>query len=390
MLATASAWILDCSVTSVLFFGHDAYDAAVQRRIKSLIAAGADVTGLTMRRGPPGAFDWTNIDLGETRHADYRQRLTALWRALPALQRETALTRGAEILWARNFDMLALALYARAQARSRAAVVYECLDVHPLMLRRDAVGWAFRVAEGAMLERSCLLVVSSPGFLREYFERHHAGRYRAQLMENRIPADLMRPLTARPPRDATDRLRIGYTGFLRCRRSMRLLGHAAEAAGGRVEVMLRGYAAPTYLPDFDDLLAQSPGLTYGGRYAYPDDLPQMYASMDLVWAGDFSEAGANSDWLLPNRLYEGGAYGAVPVAPAASEAGRWIAARGAGFVLPEPLEETLPAFLTSVTHAAIAGKRAAMAAQPADTFITPVGETADLLARLVARNRSAT
>ncbi len=377
-------------MTKVLFFGHDVHDAAVQRRIQSLIAAGADVTGLTMRRGPPGVFDWANIDLGETRHADYRQRIAAMWRALPALRRETALTGAADILWARNFDMLALALYARAHARSRGAVVYECLDVHPLMLRSDAVGWAFRVAEGFMLERSTLLVVSSPGFLREYFERHHDGRYRAQLMENRIPADLMRPVTARPACDATGRLRVGYTGFLRCRRSVRLLGRAAEAAGGRVEVILRGYAAPAYLPDFEELLAQSPGLRYGGRYAYPDDLPQMYAAMDLVWAGDFSEAGANSDWLLPNRLYEGGAYGAVPVAPAASEAGRWIAARGVGFVLPEPLEETLPAFLTSVTHAEIAGKRAAMAAQPADTFITPVAETADLLARLVAGARSRT
>ena len=34
----------------------------------------------------------------------------------------------------------------------------------------------------------------------------------------------------------------------------------------------------------------------------------------FTWAIDFYEAGANSDWLLPNRLYEGGAHGAVPIA----------------------------------------------------------------------------
>lgn len=371
-------------MTSVLFFGHDVYDAAVQRRIKALIAAGADLTGFTMRRGPAKPLDWPNIDLGETRHADYRQRLSAMWRALPILRREKSRLKEADVLWARNVDMLALAFRARAFAESRAAVVYECLDVHPMMLRTDAIGFAMRAAERFMLERSALTVVSSPGFLRAYFEPHHRGRYRAQLMENRIPADMARPAKPRPPVDAASPLTVGYTGFLRCRRSIRLLSGAARAAQGRVRVIVRGYPAPAYLPDFDALLQDAPGLEYGGRYAYPDDLPDMYAAMDLVWAGDFADEGTNSQWLLPNRLYEGGAYGAVPIAPEASETGRWIAERGVGFVLPEPLDQTLPAFLASLTRAEVAQKRAQLLAQPANVFIEPVGETTDLLARAMA------
>ena len=44
---------------------------------------------------------------------------------------------------------------------------------------------------------------------------------------------------------------------------------------------------------------------------------------------------------LPNRIYEGSLYGTVPIAPAGIETGRWLAKRGAGVILEEPVEQQL-------------------------------------------------
>jgi hypothetical protein len=62
------------------------------------------------------------------------------------------------------------------------------------------------------------------------------------------------------------------------------------------------------------------------------------------WAIDYYESGQNSAWLLPNRVYEGSLYGAVPIVLAGVETGHWLAKRGAGVVLDEPIERELVDF----------------------------------------------
>ena len=63
------------------------------------------------------------------------------------------------------------------------------------------------------------------------------------------------------------------------------------------------------------------------------DLPRLYGDMHFAWAVDFYEAGSNSDWLLPNKLYEAGLFGAVPIACRDVATGAWLAERGVGVLL---------------------------------------------------------
>ena len=370
----------------LIFFGHDANEPALRRRIDALSAGGARVTGFTMRRGAASETPWGNVDLGETHDQAYGQRLAAMFRAAPILLRERARLKAAAIFYARNLDMLALAVLAKALSGSKARIVYECLDVHRLMTREDPIGAGLRMAERALLSATSLLVVSAPAFLREYFERRHPGRYRAFIVENRLPASRglgPRPsgqrmmLTGRP-------LVIGWFGNLRCARSFNLLRGLAEKYPDRVRIVMRGYPARGEIPDFDEKVKGLPNFLYHGRYKWPDDLARIYDEVDLVWAGDFHDPGANSRWLLPNRIYEGGYFGAPPIAPELSETGRWIGARGFGFTLPEPLERTLPDFIADLEQRAIARRREALLAAPLDDFVQPEQEMAALLAAALA------
>src|SRR5208337_1803887 len=68
----------------------------------------------------------------------------------------------------------------------------------------------------------------------------------------------------------------------------------------------------------------------------------------FAWAIDYYEASQNSAWLLPNRIYEGSLGGAVPLALGEVETGRWLAARNAGVLLPDPPEDALRSFFSSL------------------------------------------
>ena len=124
--------------------------------------------------------------------------------------------------------------------------------------------------------------------------------------------------------------RIGWYGVIRCRKSLELLAALDHQLPGQVKVEIRGRPSLNVIPDFDALVAATPGLRFLGPYDRRRDLAPMYRGVHFAWAIDYYEAGANPDWLLPNRLYEGSLRGAVPIALARTETGRWLAGRQAG------------------------------------------------------------
>lgn len=368
----------------IAFFAFDWGDAAVRRRVDGFALDGIAVDGFAMHRGRANRPDWVVADLGETRDNAYLQRITSIVRgARRAVARREILAQ-ADVILARNLDMLATAFLARRMAGLKTPVIYECLDIHRLMVRTDPVGRALRWAEGRMLSHTSALWVSSPAFLTEYFERYQAGRYRAELIENRmVPVPGLAPRPTAPKTIEPDRpLRLGWFGNLRCPRSMALMEQLARTFPGRLEIVLRGYPALGEIPDFEERVAACPGIRYGGRYKAPEDLGEIYGSVDLVWAGDFMDAGFNSAWLLPNRLYEGGWFACPPIAPAAVQTGRWIATHGAGFTIAEPIEESLPALIARLIPARdeISTASDALAGLPGDVFLQPPDAMASCIA----------
>jgi len=284
--------------------------------------------------------------------------------------------------------MLATAHLSLRLARLKRPVVYECLDIHRLMVREGLIGRLFRGAERALMKRSAALWVSSPGFLREYFDKYQGGICKTELLENRIPPHPALGARPSPAREVGAPLRIGWFGNLRCARSLDLLIALARAFGDQVHLEFHGYPALGEIPDFDARVQAEPNIIYGGRYRAPDDLARLYDKVDLVWSGDFMDAGANSDWLLPNRIYEGGYFHCPPIAPAACETGRWIAARGTGFVIDEPIEESLPNLVKSLINdpEPINIARSKLASLPFDTFVQPNGTLASRLAGIAGKN----
>lgn len=371
-------------MTRIAFFGHDAADAAVRRRVQGFRDDGLDVIGFTMRRRDDVKVDWQNVDLGRTFDGAYRQRIQSIFDGAKKAAAQRDLLASADIIYARNLDMLATAFLAKRYAKLKTPVIYEALDVHRLLTRKDLIGLVLRRIEGALLKRTRRLAVSSPGFLDNYFSIRHRGQYQPFLIENRLAAGA--DYGARPAPDsvipsADEPLRLGWVGGLRCARSLGLLIDLAKEIGPQVQVVMHGVASPVEMPDFQERIAGLSNVTFHGRYRSPEDLARIYGGLDLVWAGDFMEAGYNSVWLLPNRIYEGGYYGVPSIAPEGTQTAKWINARGVGFDAPEDLARTLPELIRSLMadRQRIAEKRKRLLALPEDTFVAPRGELAALI-----------
>ena len=379
-------------MTRVAFFGHDAADAAIRRRIRAMKDDGLTVTGFMMRRRDDPVTEWDNVDLGMTRDGAFLQRIARVFTGARLAAKQRDQLAAVDVIYARNLDMLACAFLAKRYASLDTPVIYECLDVHRLLTRSDFVGKALRWIERRLLKRCSGLVVSSPGFLTNHFEKHYNGLYTAHLIENRLAAGAYygpRPLAPSVTAQNKSPLRIGWVGILRCKRSLDLLCAVADALPDQVEIHLHGLPARTELEIFEPLIDARANMTYHGRYKAPEDLLSIYSGLDIVWAGDFMEAGYNSVWLLPNRIYEGGYYATPSVAPANTETAAWIIQNACGFTLPEPLETSLPAFFTSLTtdRSELAERAEALLNMPDEAFIQPHGTVSGIVDSVLAAHR---
>ncbi|WDR03545.1 hypothetical protein PSQ19_05500 [Devosia algicola] len=177
-------------------------------------------------------------------------------------------------------------------------------------------------------------------------------------------------------------LRIGWFGALRCARSLKALGQLSDAMDGGIEVVLRGRPAVTEFDDFHREVDARSYMRFEGGYRNPDDLVAIYQGVHLVWAIDFFEAGQNSMWLLPNRLYEGCLHGAIPVALAGTETAAFIERLGIGIVLPDIEPQTLRTVLGDLAQERLAKLAGAVQTLQPSHFAVAADECRTLVEKL--------
>ena len=371
----------------VLYFVHNLDDSAVWRRREMLVSAGATVDMIGFRRGD-GPLPHPARLVGRTQNARMAQRAAAVLRGVARLRRNLAGLERPDAILVRQMEMLPLARRAaRHWPGPPVPVSYELLDIHRSMLGNSPRARMMRAMERALTRDIRRIVISSPAFRREYLGPIAGIETPSMTVENKIfdkRLDKSRPATGAAARAGDDRITIGWLGILRCAWSLETLDQVTRAAPGRYRVLLRGRPAHDVLPDFDAVVGNNPDLEYGGPYAYPDDLAAIYRSVDIAWLIDRYEAGANSEWLLPNRLYEGCAHGAVPLALSGTETARYLDSRGIGLLAEQATATSVGRLLDGLTHDDIAARRLAIEARPdADWYLT-ADDAREFLAAIAA------
>jgi hypothetical protein len=372
----------------VLYFVHDLADPAVRRRVLTLQIGGARVTLAGFRRDQnelAAVQGIMPIELGRTHDGRFGQRMSAIAKSLFRLGATLASVDRPDVIIARNLEMLAVANRAASQFGGNIPIAYECLDIHRLLLRKDAAGKTIRAVERYLGGNARLLLTSSPAFVEHYFRRLSGLELPIMLLENKVLAlgedsegDMPR---SRAP-EAGKPWKIGWFGALRCRRSLAILSEFSRRMEGRFEIVLRGRPARSEFDDFDGFVANEPYMTFHGPYRNPEELAPIYNEVQFSWAIDFFEEGQNSNWLLPNRLYEGCLYGAVPIAMSGTETARFLATRKIGLPLETATADHLAEVMSGMTEQRYLDLFAAVAAQDRKTWTTDRSECLALVQRL--------
>lgn len=371
----------------IVYFVHDVHDAAVARRVMMFNAAGATTTVLGFRRRDHTLAQLCGaqvIDLGKTEDGQMVQRVKAVFANLLRPMTILQAAKGADIIIGRNLEAFALASRARTAAPD-ARLVYECLDIHRLLLGSSMPARAVQAVQSRLLRNTDLLLTSSPAFERDYFRRRVPHLPPVYLIENKVldldgiasPAGGVVPTSA----DIGSPWTIGWFGMLRCKRTFDLLADIVRQSAGRIRVVIAGRPSPAEFGDFEAMVANVPGFTFQGAYV-ATDLPRLYAQCHFAWAIDFFEEGLNSSWLLPNRIYEAMAHGVVPIALSSVEVGRWLEARSAGLVLPDAGVSLHEALLT-MNQEGFGQLKAAVNRVPRSDLIATTADCEALVAALI-------
>lgn len=327
----------------ILYLTFDLCDAATWRRVTMLERGGARVTIAGFHRGAPptGGGDRTVIPLGQTHNGRFSQRVLAILKARFSVAKQLSGIDQPDVILARNLETLALAPRLRRLFPSVQSVVYECLDIHRLQVGNSAVSGLIRTVERQLLGHTDLIITSSPAFTRNYFASVLNTTVPVEIVENKCEA--VSKSKSKP--SMSGRFRIGWFGVLRCRASLVCLDELTRRHPGVFRVILRGRPALDAISDFHAIITANSDISFEGAYK-PNDLPKIYSETHFSWCIDQYEAGANSEWLLPNRIYEGTYHGAVPIALKGTETARFLMNKGLGIVI----SDVRPGALASVIN----------------------------------------
>lgn len=369
---------------NILYLVHDISDAAVSKRISMLHTAGAAVNLAGFRRHDKikeisGAL--SVIDLGRTYNAGFKQRILAVLKVIFSLRSYKTEFRQKDVIIARNLEMLIIAICIKTflYKNPKPVVIYESLDIHRLLLKQNIVGKIMRGIERFLTKRSDGLITSSPAFIEEYFTKIAHLQLPIKLVENKVFIPNKSFSTKTKNKDVSRPWRIGWFGILRCAESMNILVSLLKRHEGNIEIILRGKPAYDQIPDFDKIVSSTDGLEFKGAYTYPDDLKEMYEDIDFTWAIDRFEKGLNSSWLLPNRLYEGCLFNAVPIAEKNVEIGKFIERHEIGISLENPLPDTLNDFFQTLSIEDYKSMKKAVSDIPKEKWLMSKDECTEIL-----------
>jgi glycosyltransferase involved in cell wall biosynthesis len=354
----------------VAYFGPAIDDPAVGRRALQWAHAGFDVLLVAFRRNVLARDAHEHfIDLGRLLPRSRAGRIVPLLRAASRIFRHRKALARASLFIGRSPDNALLALFARRICRSKAPFVYEILDVNSSCTQPGFRGAALRRLEKWILCRAHLLVVSSPLFLQHYYQKVLGYTGDWFLFENKVPRFVyanqprQRLVSERADRERAAaalghrRWRIGWFGYLDDQASWEILQRLAQSLPEKVAIYVRG--APNAGFDMDRFRADVGRLgnvTYGGPYRNPEDLAEIYHSIDLVWSVDCVAPDSNSRWLFTNALYEAGYFGKPLLGIAGNAVGQFAQSRDIGWCIDTPVAEKLVNFIDRLSVEAYEAK----------------------------------
>jgi len=366
----------------ILYFVPALDDPVLARRIRMLKLGGAEVDLIGFRRGAQPVDQIEGVvpsgDLGQTYEGRLGSRaISVLSKSLRAREWKPLVDR-ADLILARNLEMATIADAARVWAMKR-PLAYEVLDIHSSLHGQRLSSKALRQWERHILGRSDGLIVSSAAFVTSHFCSLGCKLPPVILIENKRITSAPDIMPLKPPSEVGPPWKIGWYGLLRCEKSFNILYMLAASYPRLVEIEMRGIPADSVQRLISSRVSL-PNMRFLGAYQQIE-LPAIYSNTHFIWAIDYYQQGLNSDWLLPNRLYDSLLFGTPVLARTGTETARWLGAREVGLVLDDPNKD-LPVLMSHMTTVRYGELRKAVEVVPREDLVHTVEECWSIVDRL--------
>lgn len=276
-------------------------DSYYRKRIEKLSELGVrcSVLGFERDHYKGKAWDIPAESLGKIKHGRYFTRIGILFRSIFKIRRAS---KNQDVIYTYNLDILLISWLATLFQSKTIKIVYDVADIRSILVENGLFPTLLRSLERFLLKRVTVVVVASPAYIDGYFIPYQKTETTYFVIENKVDKDLLDNQTKSiSPISKKDAITIGYFGMLRCERSLKVLKQLAERSQGNIRIMLRGLFLNTEY--FEDEFKSLEFAHYGGPFVYPDDLSEMFKSVDLVWGAHY-QTKPNKNWAIVNRFYQ--------------------------------------------------------------------------------------
>lgn len=280
------------------------------KRIDMLTEAGFDVEAVAFERDyHKGRLPNCPVEkLGKISHGQYFRRLIKMMAVLPKLRQAIRRNHG---VYTSGPDMALIAWISGLGLRR--PLFLEIGDIRAIQVAPGLLGGIVRFIDKTVASACSLLVVTSAGFLDHYYRKRLKTVTPAIVIENKIESTTTGQTVLPPKRNpqlsfSDHPLRIGYFGVLRCEWSWLVLEAFAKAWKENVRITVAGH--PMCTIDIPERVKDLANVEYLGPFQSPQDLPDLYSAVDLVWACYPGPDSDRPEWWTAqaicrsNRFYE--------------------------------------------------------------------------------------
>jgi succinoglycan biosynthesis protein ExoL len=361
------------------------------KRIAMLEAAGFEVEAVAFdREYHSGRMPNCPVEsLGKITHGRYLHRI---FKILSVLQKIRRVIKRNQIVYASGTDMAYMALFAGLGLGK--PIVIEIGDIRELQVAEGLKGRIVRMLDKLFVDCCSLLVSTSAAFVDNYYRQWLKTKIPALIIENKLEPDfcekvrqngIFSPLCGKPLVDRP--LRIGYFGLLRCEWSWNVLKGIAKARPKDIEIVLAGY--PINPVDLPEQIKNYDNIKFRGQYHSPQDLPDLYGSVDLNWAcyKPIGKVDWNLRWARPNRFYESCFFHTPIITRAGSYDSGKIAQYQIGLVIDDEEVEKVVEKLSTITPEDLTNWKNNMRNLPCSiyTYTTETAELKEAIERLIKK-----
>lgn len=202
----------------------------------------------------------------------------------------------ADCVYAFRLDMLILVLINRFKKKN---IIYEVADLHEILINNSKnilkrlIKFIFTQIEKYACKYVDVLCLTSEKYYDVYFSKF-VNESKVVYMPNMPDLQYFKEYK----KDNHKEFTVGFIGFVRYKKQMKLLIEAAEKLKTRVL-----FAGDSQDDEIKQLSSNSKYVEYYGKYNYDTDIANLYAKCDCIYSV-YDTAYNNVKYALPNKLYE--------------------------------------------------------------------------------------